>query len=285
MAQGLPVKRLYVSPNRGTTDDSGLVGAGGVPTDDTTVNLPIAYQQQSSDNLPDVGAAPDIANVPFSSGSPVINSIVDKLLGTNGQQRYMLWPEKLVRDALSAPHDIMQQNPYPEGSEQYVAFENSRQDAMLPAALNMSALAGTGGLAGAEEGASLGSAPFLRPALKYQGKIYKAPIGAEHMDAIPESLRPEFTRQAMSGEDISNFNFGFMNHKGQFLNREDALKYAIDNGLLDPHSARYGALTSTLMEDSSQPGAAIGALEKSPKLEQIPLPMSGAIILNLLRLK
>ena len=256
MAQGLPVKRLYVSPNRGTTDDSGLVGAGGVPTDDTTVNLPIAYQQPnvSTDSLPDVGAAPDIANAPFSSGSPVVNNIVDKLLGTNGQQRYMLWPEKLVRDALSAPHDIMQQNPYPEGSEQYVAFENSRQDAMLPAALNMSALAGTGGLAGAEEGVSLGSAPFLRPALKYQGKIYKAPIGAEHMDAIPESLRPEFTRQAMSGEDISNFNFGFMNHKGQFLNREDALKYAIDNGLLDPHSAQYGALTSTLMSDTNQPG-------------------------------
>ena len=67
----------------------------------------------------------------------------------------------------------------------------------------------------------------------------------------------------MNGEDISNFNFGFMNHKGQFLDREAALKYAVDQGLMSPHDAKFGALTSTMMADSSKEGAAIGALERS----------------------
>src|SRR5229473_3439005 len=72
------------------------------------------------------------------------------------------------------------------------------QDLIAPA-LDMSALAGTGGLAGVGEGAgaaTLGTGPFLRPALKYEGKIYKAPMGGEHMDAVPPSLRNEFTKQA-----------------------------------------------------------------------------------------
>ena len=78
-------------------------------------------------------------------------------------------------------------------------------------------------------------------------------MGAEHSDAIPQSLLPEFTRQAMSGKDISNFNFGFMNHKGQFLNRKDALKYAVDQGLMSPHDAKFGALTSTMGETAAKP--------------------------------
>lgn len=68
----------------------------------------------------------------------------------------------------------------------------------------------------------------------------------------------------MSGEDISNFNFGFMNHKGQFLDREKALKYAIDEGLMSPHDAKYGALTSTLMADSSKPAVAINSIKDHP---------------------
>ena len=123
----------------------------------------------------------------------------------------------------------------------------------------MSALAGTGGLAGAD--ATLGATPFLRPGLKYVGKIYKAnkslAEGGEHLDAIPAHLDDLFRQQAMSGEDISNFNFGFMNHKGQFLDREKALDYAIKEGLIDPQAGKFGALTSTMMADSSKPGTAI----------------------------
>ena len=170
-------------------------------------------------------------------GSIDADKVANRLLGLNGQERYQTWPEKLVRDALNAPHAVSQPNLYPEGSEENSWFEDQRNKAMVPAAMSMAAVAGTGGIAGVGEdaGAVLGSAPFLRPALKYQGKIYKAPMrpDAQHLDAIPDSLYPEFQKQAMSGEDISNFNFGFMNHKGQFLNREDALDYAIKEGLLN----------------------------------------------------
>lgn len=211
--------RLYVS-------SSLPVGDGGLPI------APVAD--------PDAAA---MANVPTDSNANVPNvatRVINKLLGTGGEERYKTWPEKLLRDALSAPHDVLN-SPVPSTSGD-----------LIKPALDMSALAGTGGLGGVGEGgaAALGSSPFLRPALKYEGKIYKAPVGGEHMDAIPETLRPEFTKQAMSGEDISNFNFGFMNHKGQFLDREKALKYAIDEGLLSPHDAKYGALTSTLMADN-----------------------------------
>lgn len=111
------------------------------------------------------------------------------------------------------------------------------------------------------------SMPMLRPALKYEGKIYKAPMtpDAGHIDAIPQSLYPTFQKQAMSGEDISNFNFGFINHKGQFISREAALQYAIEHGMVDPSAAQQGALTSTLLADSSKPGAAIEAVAQSQK--------------------
>lgn len=182
--------------------------------------------------------------------------IIDRLFGTGGEERFKTWPEKLIRDALSAPHDVLN------------ATELVTSDQLVKPAMDMSALAGTGGLAGtgAEAGAALGAGPFLRPALKFKEKIYKAPVGGQHLDALPESMIPEFNRLAMSGEDISHYNFGFMNHKGQFLSRENALDYAIKEGLIDPNSeaARAGVLTSTmdLMADSSKPAAAIKALEK-----------------------
>lgn len=104
-----------------------------------------------------------------------------------------------------------------------------------------------GGVGGA---ATLGAGPVLRPALKYKDKIYKAKEGQQHLDALPVELQDTFQKMAMSGEDISHFNFGFINHKGHFLQREDALKYAIDNGLLDPNDAKYGTLVTTMLNDS-----------------------------------
>lgn len=172
------------------------------------------------------------------------NKIADRLFGLNGVERYQLWPERLVRSAISAPHDVLN-NPNPTVSTE-----------LIPQAMDVAALSGTGGLGGVGEGAgaALGSTPFLRPALKYQGKIYKAPVlkngeeFGEHLDALPDNLKGEFLKQAMSGEDISNFDFSYLNHKGQFITREDALKYAIDNGFLQPDDAKYGALTTTMMK-------------------------------------
>lgn len=319
---------------------------------------------------------PDQAPASTNSASPsMLEHMINRLTGTGGEDRYQLWPEKVVRDALRAAHDA------------YNSKEPLTSQDLIKPAMDMSALAGSGGLAGVgetrlptaalekvntnplpkqfakgtkddtgiwflegnkpiyaqaqrssldhaygadkakefdkfpsvtgkneqgspisvwyrpgekdralaeienfkqkanattdaekaklhyesgvnlgypEEAArayaykrfgidpnpagemTLGSAPFLRPALKYEGKIYKAPMGGQHLDAIPAEVYPKFQQMAMNGEDINHFNFGFMNHKGQFLDREKALDYAIKEGLLDPHSAQYGALTSTM---------------------------------------
>ncbi len=256
-------------------------------------SLPMAQPVFNVPNRIDVyrGNAPESTD---NDELSIAQKISDTFLGTHGHERYQLWPERLVRSALSAPHDVITQGTLPPGlrredftdipdpntvvgADNFAVRTGGGLNKSLPAAaqptdkiigqaLDMSALAGTGGLAGVSEeagAATLGAGPFLRPALKYEGKIYKAPMGGEHMDAVPPNLRNEFTKQAMSGEDISNFNFGFINHKGQFLNREDALKYAIDQGLISEHNAKFGALTSTLMADTSKEGAAIGSLEKS----------------------
>jgi hypothetical protein len=174
-----------------------------------------------------------------------------KLLGLGGEERYQLWPERVIREGISAPHDVMN-----------TAVPLTSEDLIAPA-MSMSALAGSGGIAGAGEeagAATLGSAPFLRPALKYEGKLYKGPVGGEHYDAIPKELHSTFQKQAMSGEDLSNFNFGFTNHKGHFLSREDALKYAIDEGLIHPNSeaARAGTLTSTMQLEGASPKTSVG---------------------------
>ncbi|MGE9010570.1 hypothetical protein ACO2JO_18450 [Leptospira interrogans] len=87
----------------------------------------------------------------------------------------------------------------------------------------------------------------LLPALNYEDEIYVAPLNGQHLDALPKHLADDFHQKAMSGDDISKFNFGFVTDKGDFLNREDALKYAIEVGLLHPSNAQYVALTSGLL--------------------------------------
>jgi hypothetical protein len=228
---------------------------------------PDAEPAQDQNPLPvDLPAAenplPDWLSKPFSEGTKVGN----KIFGTGGEERYQFWPERMIREGLSAAHDVTQPNPYPEGSEGYFWYEDQRDKNMLPAALSISALAGTGGLAGtgtrAAGEAVLGSSPILRPALKIGDKIYKGKPGQEHLDVLPPEMYPEFQRAAMAGEDLGKYEFGFMNHKGQFLDREKALDYGIEHGLVSPDAKKYGVLTSTLYADSSKPGVAIEALKQ-----------------------
>lgn len=103
----------------------------------------------------------------------------------------------------------------------------------------------------------LGATPSLRPALKHNERLYKGKPGQEHQDIIPDALYKDFQKKAMSGEDLAEYNFGFVNDKGHFLTREDALKYGIDNGLIDPQAGKFGTLTSTMFNDASKPGIAI----------------------------
>lgn len=195
----------------------------------------------------------------------------DKILNSlfrDDENRYQLWPEKVLREGLTAAGDVTKVNPHAVGSEAWDWYEDQRAKGMIPAAMSISALAGTGGLGGGAEGAALNATPSLRPALKYKDRLYKGKEGQQHMDVIPEALYPEFQKMAMSGEDISHYNFGFVNDKGHFMDREAALKYGIDSGIIDPQAGKFGALTSKLMADSSKPGVAIESLGKSiPKLE------------------
>jgi hypothetical protein len=224
--------------------------------------------QYDNNGLPVLSPVPDV--VPTVDDRPSserkgLSKAIDKLLGLGGEERYQLWPERVVKEGISAPHDVMSSK-VPLTSEDLIA-----------PAMSMSALAGSGGIAGAGEeagAATLGSAPFLRPALKYEGKIYKGPVGGEHYDAIPKELHSTFQKQAMSGEDLSNFNFGFTNHKGHFLSREDALKYAIDEGLIHPNSeaARAGTLTSTMQLEGAKPKLSAGDFVpaiRDPKTNEI----------------
>ena len=217
---------------------------------------------------------------------------LQNLLGGNvGEERYQLWPEKVVREAVDTPNAVMTgRMPThvidPETGDVHISPQ------LIEGAQAVSALAGSGGIGGTGANvinragadirilgkrmgagsdapqvevatAALGSGPSLRPALKYKDRLYKGKEGQQHQDIIPKELYPEFERMAMSGEDISHYNFGFVNDKGQFLTREKALEYGINTGLIDPHAGKYGALTSTLVADSSKPGVAIEAVGKT----------------------
>lgn len=249
-----------------------ITGNSTLPVDNTVVN----------------GAPEAVVEIPVSQPSKtssLVNSVINKLF-RDDDQRYQLWPEKVVREALTGANRVMEEGsnlglrredvtdiPAPNmptkdstwlGEKLGIApVYATPQDNIIEKAQAISALAGTGGLAGTESGAVLNATPSLRPALKYKDRLYKGKEGQQHMDVIPQNLYPEFQKMAMSGEDISHYNFGFVNDKGHFLSREDALKYGIDNGIIDPQAGKYGALTSTLMADSSKPGTAIEAMAKT----------------------
>jgi len=212
-----------------------------------------------------VGAQSVADSIGVNNSTPASNNI-DKILNSlfrDDEKRLQLWPEKLIRGGTTAAGRALQ------GNLDQWAIDPKTGDVhtspqMIEAASEMSALAGTGGLA--SPGGTLNATPSLRPALKHNNRLYKGKPGQEHQDIIPDSLYNDFQKKAMSGQDLAEYNFGFVNDKGHFLSREDALKYGIDNGLIDPQAGKYGALTSTLFADSSKPGVAIESLAKSTPL-------------------
>lgn len=207
------------------------------------------------------GAQPTAA--PAEMPSPLSNN-VDKILNSifrPDEKRLQLWPERLIRAGATAAGEVAS-GAVPQWAVDPATGDVHTSPQMVEKAQEVSALAGTGGLGAG--GGSLNATPSLRPALKYKDKLYKGKPGQEHMDVIPANLYPEFQKMAMNGEDITHYNFGFVNDKGHFLSREDALKYGIDNGLIDPQAGKYGALTSTLFSDSSKPGVAIETRKDLP---------------------
>src|ERR1700722_9936488 len=151
----LPVEQPYRGVNLGPLQapNSGIVG-------NTTAIVPATVAPQV------VQADPN-----SSSGS----QIIDKLLGLGGQDRYQLWPEKVVREALAAPHDVMTQGVLPAGLRRedftdipppqmptndsttlgkllnVAPVAASPVDPVIGQAQAVSALAGSGGLGGVGE--------------------------------------------------------------------------------------------------------------------------------------
>jgi len=252
IAQPIPadIPRVYIRPEPDV-----------IPTRDEPILHSSGKQLKAVDHDP--WANFGMAGVEDKSGQSE-HPLLKQLFGLGGEPRVQLWPERMVRAGVSAAGNVMS-GATPQWAVDPETGDVHTSPQMIEAGLDTAALAGTGGLACITK-ANLGSGPFLRPALKHEVKIYKGKEGQQHLDVLPKHLEADFNQKAMTGEDISHYNFGFMNHKGQFLNREAALDYAVKEGLIDPTAGQYGALTSTLLSDSSKPGIAIEAMKKSRTL-------------------
>ena len=77
------------------------------------------------------------------------------------------------------------------------------------------------------------AAPTLIPAVKHNGKVYQGTAGRDHFSVkgLPGGIMARVFADAN--------NFGFVNHKGQFMTRERAAQYALDNDLVDPRYRKY----------------------------------------------
>lgn len=263
------MSKRFADYDRGMTED--ILGLPGKAVkqakqwygDPASREMPRMPTEHSYDPITGAQITPDVSQEAKPEQPEVMSQALQHFAGTRfGKEREQSWPERMVRSGVTLPHDVYtgEEPMYetdPETGERRISHK------VIERAQDMAGMAGSGGLGAGATDATLGSAPFLRPALKYNEKIYKAPHNGTHLDAIPPELYPEFERQAMSGEDISHFNFGFMNEKGHFLDRQKALEHGINSGLIDSHMGNQGALTSTLLSDSQKPGAALSALEKA----------------------
>jgi hypothetical protein len=251
--------RLYDLTDTGYNDPMGAVDPNALP-------LPAAIPpelkrvyitgEEPKENLPVT-----FSNEPVKGDSSPLSNNIDKILNSlfrPDDKRLQLWPERVLREGLTAAGKVSS-GEVPQWAIDPATGDVHTSPQMVEKAQELSALAGSGGLASG--GGSLNATPSLRPALRHKDRLYKGKPGQEHQDIIPDALYNDFQKKAMSGQDLAEYNFGFVNDKGHFLSREDALKYGIDNGLIDPHAGKFGTLTSTMFADSSKPGTAIEAMK------------------------
>jgi hypothetical protein len=70
---------------------------------------------------------------------------------------------------------------------------------------------------------------YLRSAVRYGGRIFKGDQGEPHILVAKRHL--PFSHLVKVNQDK---DFGFVNHKGHYLNRQQAGEYAQANNLIDP---------------------------------------------------
>jgi hypothetical protein len=256
---------------------------------ETPVGTFLAHNPSPNAPTPDNGAS-DLPSPTGAEGGPGLpnqpagshigpQTGMQKLFGVNGP-RYQTWPEKMVRSGTTLAHDVgTGEEPDYTGlrREDFTDIPGDAQpmDSMIQRSQDMTALAGGSGFASAEEGAlgmAGGKLPqpdrYLIPAIKVGDKIYKGLLGSDHPD-IPKmyGLDKGFPSEDAFLESLPENAFGFINHKGHFLERGDAGEYAADNQLVAPQYAdmirKVGLTADMLLSDTSKPGAALSALEHS----------------------
>lgn len=268
-------------------------------------------------------------NPPPSSPEPAPQgrSILDKLLGIGGP-RYELWPERVVRSALTAPGETLATgqlsltDPYGRvvGTQPVMdpANRGFPSDTAIQRSQDIAAMQFSGGALAVEEGAigaTGGRLPdnprYLLPAVKVGNKIYKGIEGDEHNSILENLSLPQLegltgvknsqlnqmslgdwqkatglppddfeyfkdsddlVKQLMVLTNKSDFEQGFVDHRGRFLGYDQAGRYAVDNGLLS-HDPKLEAAVNKdpgifhapmLKTEASKPGVALAAAEHSP---------------------
>ena len=215
---------------------------------------------------------------------------INKLFGTGGEERYQLWPEKMIRSGLSLPGDVMagrQALPGTEGDTPglsnlpgSVPYGSPEGQQGLARVQDMAGLAGVGGVPmakpgalGAAGGAMVQPAPEILnrvlPALKdlKTGEVSTVRRGNTHVDAIHDKWQKEGgDPNADNGTVIENMLDrhapGYYDPKTKtFHDRNEPEWQNIDSSeLMTPRQklAKFG----TLYSDTSH-GAAIQALAHS----------------------
>lgn len=100
------------------------------------------------------------------------------------------------------------------------------------------------------------NAPSLRPAVKYNERLYKGTIGDNHLALLPENIQQEIAKNGAENLlDAPGVTVGYVDHRGRFLDHTKAGAYALDNDLIpkeyiDYHGGgfiRNGGLTSSML--------------------------------------
>lgn len=141
--------------------------------------------------------------------------------------------------------DTKKPNPYRMGSVEFRVTDYGGYDASpdeWPAALRRAA-----GIKDEPEGGFSDNDPKLRPAVRQKdtGKIFTGIAGIHGNDTI--------------------FENGFVNHKGQFLNRQRAMDYAWEHDLIPRWAQQYATPGTELTSEMLHPGRDYGFSEPATK--------------------
>jgi hypothetical protein len=170
---------------------------------------------------PATGVSYPTSTSPYTSGLPVEkNSLVDILTGAGGGERYQLFPEKIVRSALSLPTDVMQgkvQTPIVPPSVP-ISSDVGGEDELLQRVQDMAAMMGGGGVGMAEKGA-VGSAggKLVQPEIK-------APLLNKFGEGYEFNVEPSsISKNGYEATVIPKDRSGFQKYKPR--NNKDDIHY------------------------------------------------------------